>query len=258
MDEKVESLADWDAARYDQLADPQARWGHAVLDRLDLVGAETVLDAGCGSGRVTEELLGRLPNGRVIALDVSVPMLEQAKVRLARWAKQVRFVRADLLELSPATLGEHAPLDAVFSTATFHWATDHDRLFRNLATVMRPGAQLVAQCGGKGNIERLLAVARSLGVERAGTWLFASPEETSARLLDAGFVDLQVWSHPEPTHFPEGKALVEFLQTVCLREYLATLLEEDRRPCAERVAAAMPEPVIDAVRLNIVARRGDI
>ena len=60
---------DWDAATYDRVADPQTRWGTAVLDRLTLTGDEVVLDAGCGTGRVTESLAERLPRGRVIALD---------------------------------------------------------------------------------------------------------------------------------------------------------------------------------------------
>ena len=54
---------DWDARTYDRVADPQTRWGSAVLDRLPLDGDERVLDAGCGTGRVTELLAARLPRG---------------------------------------------------------------------------------------------------------------------------------------------------------------------------------------------------
>jgi trans-aconitate 2-methyltransferase len=245
---------DWDGARYDQVADPQARWGHAVLRRLELTGSETVLDAGCGSGRVTQELLSLLPDGRVVALDASASMLAQARVRLSG-SPGVRFVHADLLELDRATLGTGAPVDAVFSTATFHWVTDHDRLFANLAGVLRPGGQLVAQCGGRGNIESVIRAVRSLGVERAGTWVYASAEETTDRLRRAGFTSVRAWTHPEPTEFPAGAPLADFLETVCLHEHLATLPAGERRRFAERVASALPEPVIDYVRLNIVARR---
>lgn len=247
---------DWDGDRYDRLSDPQTRWGLTVLNRLDLTGNETVLDAGCGSGRVTEELLARLPQGRVIALDASESMLEQARRRLVGIGDRVRFVQADLLEMSPATLGVDAPVDAVFSTATFHWVTDHERLFSNLAGVLRPGGKLVAQCGADGNIETVIQAVRSLGFERAGTWLYASPEETVARLEHAGFVDVAAWSHPEPTPFPPGETLVDFLETVCLREHVVALPPEHRRGFVEQVAATMPEPVIDYVRLNITARLG--
>ncbi|HYA45221.1 MAG TPA: methyltransferase domain-containing protein, partial [Acidimicrobiales bacterium] len=228
--------ADWDGARYDRVSSPQARWGRAVLQRLELEGDETVLDAGCGSGRVTEELLARLPRGRVIALDRSASMLAQAGARLASVSDRVSFVQADLLELQPEHLDGAAPVDAVLSTATFHWVTDHDTLFANLYAVLRSGGQLVAQCGAERNIEGVIRAARSLGVERVGTWVYASPAETRERLERAGFTDVRVWSHPEPTPFPGRTRLAEFLETVCLREHLATLAEADRRPFAAAVA----------------------
>jgi trans-aconitate 2-methyltransferase len=245
---------DWDGASYDKVSVPQARWGRAVLERLELEGDETVVDAGCGTGRVTEALLARLPRGRVVALDSSPSMLEQAQARLGTAGDRVSFVQADLATLAPADFGGLCPLDAVLSTATFHWVTDHDRLFANLHAVLRPGGQLVAQCGGAGNIATVVEAVRSLGVERAGTWLYASPEETAERLRRAGFSDVQTWSHPELATFQTDASLVEFLGTVCLREHLATMPAADRRPFAEQVAAAMPATVIDYVRLNIVAR----
>jgi trans-aconitate 2-methyltransferase len=226
-----------------------------VLARLELYGDETVVDAGCGSGRVTEELLARLPQGRVVALDSSPSMLEQARARLHGRGNRVTFVQADLSTLQPDDLEGAAPVDAVLSTATFHWVTDHDRLFANLHEVLRPGGQLVAQCGGEGNIANVIEAVTSLGVDRVGTWLYATPEETAERLGRAGFVDVQTWCHPEPVPFPDGEGLTPFLETVCLREHLATLPAPERLPFAQAVAAAMPSPVIDYVRLNIFARR---
>ncbi len=250
---------EWDATSYDRLSWPQASWGRAVLERLELAGDETVLDAGCGSGRVTEELASRLPRGHVVALDASPAMLDEARRRLARLSvrgsgARASFVLADLLELSPADLDGAAPLDAVFSTATFHWVTDHDRLFANLRGVLRTGGQLVAQCGGEGNIASVIDTVRRLGAERAGTWLYAPAGATAQRLERAGFTDVRCWCNPELVRFPDREALADFLQTVCLREHLGTLPPEARRPFAERVAAEMPAPAIDYVRLNIVAR----
>ena len=225
------------------------------MARLDLEGDETVLDAGCGSGRVTEELLARLPRGHVVALDASPSMLAQAKARLADAGDKVSFVEVDLLSLRPDDLPGAAPVDAVLSTATFHWVTDHDKLFANLHDVLRPGGQLVAQCGGEGNIAGVVDAVRSLGGERAGTWLYASPEETAERLERAGFTDVQTWSHPEVVTFPDGPGLAQFLETVCLREHLATLPPAQRKEFAEAVAAVLPGAAIDYVRLNMVARR---
>ncbi|PZR80325.1 MAG: 16S rRNA (cytosine(1402)-N(4))-methyltransferase [Candidatus Aeolococcus gillhamiae] len=245
----------WDGATYDRVANPQARWGTAVLERLALRGDETVLDCGCGSGRVTEQLLAALPRGRVIALDASASMLDQSRLRLAHGDERVSFVRADLLVLSPATLDGSAPVDAVFSSATFHWITDHPRLFANLAGVLRPGGQLSAQCGAQGNIDRLLEVARSVGLERSSAWEYASAETTSERLQAAGFENVRAWTHQEPTRFDDETDLAEFLETVCFGDAVAAMDEAERRALMLRVVAAMPEPVIDYVRLNMVATR---
>jgi trans-aconitate 2-methyltransferase len=253
--EVASNPSDWDATTYDRISDPMTRWGVDVLARLDLGGDETVLDAGCGSGRVTEILLERLPTGRVVAIDAAPSMVAEARRRLDRFADRVHFVEADLLELSPAVLGPISPVDAVLSTATFHWVLDHDRLFANLAAVMRPGAALEAQCGAAGNIAGLLEAVRTTGADRAGTWLYATPQETRARLQRAGFENIEVWTHPEPTRLAEGDDLETYLETVCLRAHVAGMSPPERSKFVKDVAAAMPEPVIDYLRLNISARR---
>ena len=222
------------------------RWGGAVLERLALEGGETVLDAGCGSGRVTEALLERLPRGRVVAADAAPSMLAEAAKRLARFGDRVAFVECDLGRPLP-----FGPVDAVFSTATFHWVPDHDALFVNLAAVLPSGGPLVAQCGGKGNVVSVRRIAAELtGWE--GPWTFATPAETEARLRAAGFVDVEAWLHEEPTPVDD---LEPFLATVILRAHLARMPEEDRAPFVAEVARRLPSREIDYVRLNITARR---
>jgi trans-aconitate 2-methyltransferase len=245
---------DWDAATYDRIADPMSRWGTAVLERLPLRGDERVLDAGCGSGRVTEQLLARLPSGHVIALDASRAMIDEARRRLAPFAGRVSYLVADLLEPLPID----PPVDAILSTATFHWVTDHDTLFRNLAAVFRPGGRLVAQCGGAGNVASVLRAAAEAGgpwPAGRGPWLFATAEETADRLRAAGFAHIETWLHAEPTRIEPGEALETFLATVILREHLVLLPEEQRAGFLRAVASRIPNGEIDYVRLNIVARR---
>ena len=243
---------DWDAATYDRVADPQFRWGGAVIDRLGLSGGETVLDAGCGSGRVTEVLLERLPVGHVVALDGSGSMLEQSRARLERFGERVRFVLADLGE--PLPLDE--PMDAILSTATFHWVPDHDALFRNLAAVVRPGGRLAAQCGGSGNLATVVAALRDLGADPFSRKVFATPEETEERLHAAGFVDVECWLHDEPTPFDDLGALETFLRTVALGDHVAAMGLPKARAFAHEVAKRLPSTALDYVRLDITARRG--
>src|SRR4051794_39825179 len=131
--------------RYERIENPHVRWGVDALRRLDSTEVETIIDAGCGTGQVTEYLLEALPNAHVCALDNSRQTLAEAARRLstAVASGRVELVFADLNQRLPFDL----PVDAIFSTATFHWIADHERLFNNLARVLRPRGQLVAQCG---------------------------------------------------------------------------------------------------------------
>jgi trans-aconitate 2-methyltransferase len=245
---------DWDAAAYDRVADPMTRWGSVVLDRLPLGGDELVLDAGCGSGRVTEQLLDRLPDGHVVALDASPSMVQEARRRLAPFDDRVDYLVADLGQ--PFELPGARPADAILSTATFHWVADHDALFRNLAAVARPGARLVAQCGGAGNIGRIQAVLGTIGDGWLGDVHFETPDATAARLTAAGWMAVETWLQPEPTTFEPGEPFESYLRTVVLGSHLARLPERDHEAFVRTVVERLGEPTIDYVRLNIVAALG--
>ena len=245
---------EWDAESYDAVSDPQFAWGVEVLERLELRGDEDALDAGCGSGRVTERLLERLPEGRVLAVDGSRAMIDKARERLGDRAS---YLVADLTELEVA--GQY---DLVFSTATFHWVLDHERLFERLHAALRPGGRLVAQCGGEGNVAQHAAAiaevasrpefAPSFRDAPASMWNFAGPQETEARLLAAGFAEARCWLEPKPVT-PDDP--LRFTMTATMVPQLASLPEGLRQPFAEAVLAASPEPLtLDYVRLNIEAR----
>jgi trans-aconitate 2-methyltransferase len=241
---------DWDARTYDRVADPMTRWGTAVLERLPLRGDERVLDAGCGSGRVTEQLAERLPRGSVVALDGSPSMVDAARDRLARFGDRIEYVVADLGRPLPIEA-----VDAILSTATFHWVPDHDALFANLAAVVRPGGRLVAQCGGAGNIASIERVLAAVGDGWRGIHHFETPLATTRRLDAAGFVDIECWLTDEPTRFAPGEPFEAYLRTVVLGAHLERLPPDEREPFVRDVVARLPEPVIDYVRLNILARR---
>ncbi len=242
----------WDGQSYDRISGPMQALGQAVLDRLPLSGDETVLDAGCGSGRITQALIERLPRGRVIAVDMSESMVAAARERLGPGA-DIR--RADLLELE---LGE--PVDAILSTATFHWIADHDALFRRLHGALAPGGRLSAQCGGEGNIAKLrgragAVMGRNPYAEHfrkfRPPWNYANAPDTQARLRAAGFAAAECWLKEAPTE-PEHPR--EFLSTIVLGPHVQHLPESLREPYMDEVMAELAAPVIvDYVRLNIDA-----
>jgi trans-aconitate 2-methyltransferase len=243
---------EWDAKTYDSLPLPHLGWGRRTLGRLPLKGDERVMDAGCGTGRDTVGLLDRLPRGRVVAVDASVQMLDELRERLAGRLDRVEVVRADLTEPLPFD-GE---VDAVFSVAAFHWIEDHTALFRNLAARLRPGGRLVTDCGGRGNIAAVNAAVAEVTAVASDTWEFAGVDDTRRRLADAGFTDIDVRLRPDPATFEAGAQMESFLATVILGPSLDAMPAQDQEPFVKAVAARLPEPVADYVRLEISAVRG--
>jgi trans-aconitate 2-methyltransferase len=217
--------AEWDAATYDQVSNPQARWGGAVASWLELSGSEIVLDAGCGTGRVTEA---------------------------GPYASRLRLLVADLdhpLPIAPRSL------DAVISTATFHWVADHDALFTNLAGAIRPGGQLVAQCGGYGNIASVVRALAAVAPGEGYPWTYATPQETEQRLQRAGFTDTETWLTSEPTRYESREELERFMATVILWPQLRRRDPSQHAAFVKEVAGRLPGLELDYVRLNLRARR---
>jgi trans-aconitate 2-methyltransferase len=249
----VNEVRSWSGADYDRLSSPMEAMGREVLERLPLTGGETVIDAGCGSGRVTEALIARLPSGRVIGVDQSASMIDAARERLGEGAE------LHVADLATFDLGLQA--DAILSTATFHWIADHDALFARLHAHLRPGGLLVAQCGGQGNIASVHAAAREvMAIEPyapsfegwRGPWNFAAPGETEERLRAAGFAQARAGLQERPVTPDEPHA---YLTEINLGAHLGRLPEELRPRFVDEVVERLggPPVTIDYVRLNIDA-----
>jgi trans-aconitate methyltransferase len=258
-------MREWNAETYHRVSNPQFDWGTVVLDRLPLRGDELVLDVGCGTGRLTEKLLQRLPRGRVLAIDLSSNMLQVARDYLRpSFGPRIQLAIADAASLP---VGEQA--DAVFSTATFHWVLDHPQLFRSLRDALKPGGHLVAQCGGGANLARIHERLDRLRHESAFAahfaswrepWEFADADATAARLADAGFERIHTSVEWSPVVFPAAEEFSAFIANVICRPYLAYLNEPSLRDqlIAQITALAShdsPPFELDYWRLNIEARR---
>jgi trans-aconitate 2-methyltransferase len=258
-------MREWNAAEtYHRVSNPQFNWGTIVLERLPLDGDECVLDVGCGTGRLTERVLDRVPHGRVIGIDQSSNM-----VRVARDYLQSRSSRIHFLVADAAALPIRGEADAVFSTATFHWVLDHPRLFRSVLDALKPGGRLVAQCGGAGNLARIHhrteAAMADPGFARYFTawsdpWEFADATTTAGRLADAGFEDVQTSIEESPVVFPDAESFRAFITNVICRPHLAYLPDASTTDAfldrlTQLAAADDPPFLLDYWRLNINARR---
>jgi trans-aconitate 2-methyltransferase len=256
---------EWNATAYHRVSGPQTEWGRRVLSRLRVRGDERVIDAGCGTGRLTGELMGMLPNGQLIAIDRSWNMLLTARANLRpEFGTRVRYAQVELPRLPFSGWA-----DLVFSTATFHWIHDHDALFANVLRALRPGGRLFAQCGGGPNLHHAHSLAEA--VMRSETfrdyfedwgrvWEFATPDVTEKRLRAAGFVDISTSLEEAPTTLCDEASYREFVTTVIYNPHLARLPEGPLRASfidevTRRSAAEDPPFTLDYWRLNLEGRR---
>ncbi|HXL22110.1 MAG TPA: class I SAM-dependent methyltransferase [Candidatus Dormibacteraeota bacterium] len=255
---------EWNATAYHAVSDPQFRWGLEVLERVQLRGDETILDAGCGTGRLTAKLAERLPSGRVLACDLSENMVGVARDFLApQFGERVKVFAADM-----AHLDLDAAVDGVFSTAAFHWVHDHQALFASLFRALQPGGWIVAQCGGGANLARLYARVAQLQKEPffaeyfqnyQDATHFTTPAKTTKRLRHAGFHDPEAYLTLAPTPFADANSFRAFITTVCVAKHLKELPAELHDAFLDPLVAAAahdhPPFTLDYQRLNLSARK---
>lgn len=257
---------EWKSSAYHQLSDPQFGWGLKVLKKLQtfpLCGDEHILDAGCGSGRVTAELLKAFPRAKITGIDASQNMVTEARKTLAPFGDRAATEQIDLLNLSVED-----GFDVIFSTAVFHWVKDHDRLFANLFRALRPGGLLLAQCGGGPNLKKFRErTDRAAALPQFApffqkwqkVWEYPGPELTAERLQRAGFVEVHTALEAAPATLADEETYRAFCATITLGPYLEKLPEEmhDRflDPLARDAAQDDPPFTLDYWRLNMEARK---
>ena len=258
-------MTEWNAASYHKVSGPQTSWGQKVINRLALRGDERAIDAGCGSGRLTGDLMERLPRGRLIAIDRSWNMLMTARANLRpALGSRVSFVQVSLPDMPFAGWA-----DLVFSTATFHWVTDHPALFAGIFKALRSGGRLHAQCGGGPNLRRARELARTIMETDPfrpyfenwpGPWEYAYPDVTAERLTKAGFVDVDTNLEEAPTTLATEADYREFVTTVIYHPHLERLPDAAlKQSFIDRVTGlSSQEPVpftLDYWRLNMQAKK---
>lgn len=257
---------EWDSAAYHRLSEPQLAWALKVVTKLEslgLSGDEHILDAGCGTGRVTAELLRRFPRCQVTAVDASENMVREARLTLQQFGPRATVEQRDLLELPYSNA-----FDVVFSTAVFHWIKDHERLFATLFRVLKPGGILLAQCGGGPNLKRVRDRVQQL-VESPKfseyfknwqrVWEYPGPELTRDRLQRAGFEGVGSSLEAAPASFPAAEQYRDFLATMILHPYFerlpADLHSEFQNELVRQAAQDQPPFVFDYWRLNMQAKK---
>jgi trans-aconitate 2-methyltransferase len=196
---------------------------------------ETVLDLGCGTGRLTEEIARA--GTAVIGIDASAEMIAEAR----RLYPQLRFEVGDARDFSIAE-----PVDAVFSNAVLHWVRPPDAAVRAVRKALKPGGRFVAEFGGHGNCGQLIAALVAtlaefgLGRDVLPDWYYPSVAEYASLLEREGLepTTALLFDRPTPLEGPEGlRNWVRMFAAGAIdavgaerREAFLTRLEETARP----------------------------
>lgn len=213
----------WNAAQYDAKHAFVYEKAKGLVDLLAPKADERILDLGCGTGALTAEIAAR--GAEIMGVDASEAMIAQAKKKFPALQFEVCDARK---------LRFHAEFDAVFSNAVLHWITEAEQVIEGVARALMPGGRFVAEFGGKGNIQRLVAgfhrAFSAMGLQESdgvSPWYYPSVAEYSALLERHGLEVRQASLFERPTVLEEGKRGLENWIRLFRQTFLEKMGEEN-------------------------------
>ena len=260
-----EKTYNWDARQYARHSGSQYAWGLELIDKLALQGHESVLDVGCGDGKVTAIIADQVPSGEVVGIDSSPEMIALAAECWSHFADaRLRFVHQDVRELN-----ETDRFDVIFSNAALHWVQDHPPMLARIARALKPGGRLLFQMGGRGNAARVAATLNSVIAKHWGAWFldftfpygFHGPEEYAGWLTGVGLTPQRVELVEKDMRHETCQDFTGWIQTTWL-PYLERVPDQRRQAFVDDIVGqylrSHPPDAdgcvhVDMVRLEVAA-----
>ncbi|MBE9018318.1 SAM-dependent methyltransferase [Chroococcidiopsis sp. CCALA 051] len=144
----------WNPEDYAKNSDAQLKWAQELRETLDLQGNESILDVGCGDGKITADFAKTLPQSRAIGVDSSAEMIAYA----TRTYTTAQYPNLTFACVDARSLNFEREFDLCFSNAALHWVDNHQAFLRGANRALRSGGRLVISCGGKGGAADVLQV----------------------------------------------------------------------------------------------------
>lgn len=274
----------WDAHTYDQVSRlVQYKWGRQLISCRKWRKNEIVMDAGCGSGLLTKELVKKVPKGKVYAIDIDSNMIKQAKINLQSF-ENVEIIQSGFTEIA---LPEK--VDVIFSNSALHSVKDHKKVFQSFLEKLKPmstknndkdcGSQLLIQCGGYNNLQQIIQLVEQIAnsdqfkkyfTDWKQPWYFPTIDDTNKLLREIGYKNIKTYTHSDCVSLPDRQMYSKFVKTVVLKSYLDHLSQKNDEHIDElkdlflylfldQVEKYNNEPdkrwFLDFIRLNIIAYR---
>lgn len=196
-------------------------WAQELIPKLKLKGDETLLDIGCGDGKITANLAQYLPKGKVVGIDSSNQMINLAKSTFPN--EQYPNLTFQLMDAQNITFQEE--FDLAFSNAALHWIINQKKVLLGVQRSLKSQGRLLFQMAGKGNVQAIIEILDELLVLPewksyfAGfmfPYAFCTPEEYRALLIEAGLEPLRVDRFPKDMKFNGAEGIVGWIRTTWL------------------------------------------
>lgn len=182
----------WNPQDYAKNSDAQLKWAQGLKKNLDLQQYESILDVGCGDGKITADFAATSPESKILGIDSSSAMVEYARKNYP----QNQYSNLEFRCVDARVFDFKQEFNLVFSNATLHWVNDHQAFLQGANSSLKDGGRLIISCGGAGNAASVLAIFSELTVQ--STWqeyfqdfqnpyFFYGLEEYQTWLAESGF-----------------------------------------------------------------------
>ena len=189
---KEKETNSWNADKYNKHAHFVSELALPVVELLDPKVGEKILDLGCGEGRLGLEIAKQ--GAEVYGIDLSPEMVTQARAN---------GLKAEVMSATEMPFDQE--FDAVFSNAMLHWVRESELAVTHIAKALKSGGRFVAEFGGQGNVQHIVAAMRTVFGRHPvygmfdDFWFFPTPEQYTHILEQHGFEVSYIKLIPRPT-----------------------------------------------------------
>lgn len=131
-------MNDWNPILYEKFLKERTLPAKDLLSKIDIASPQKIIDIGCGPGNSTKVLFDKFPNAKIIGIDNSKKMIEQAKHNFSK----IEFINADI---STDEINYENEFDIVFSNACMQWIPNHHVLLKKLMNMLKQNGILAVQ-----------------------------------------------------------------------------------------------------------------
>lgn len=256
----------WDAELYAKNSSRQYQLAMELIEKLNLKGNESVLDIGCGDGKITAFISSKLPNGTVVGIDSSEEMISYAKQQFP----SSKHPNLSFVCVSATELKFENKFDIAFSISVLNWIKDQETVLTGVNKALKKNGRILFQMSGKGMYKKLLANINKLIQQEKWKayfkdfvfpWFYYSPEEYRPWLEKAGLKINRIELITKDLTYKGKKDLIDFI-TVGWGIFTQKVPENKRQTFILKFAESYLETYpldkngilhIDAIRLEVDA-----